>query len=510
MLVLFQFSVEASPSSQPLTAGYTKTNVSVCGGGSDGTITIIATGGTGNYTYSWTASNGFTANTTNPILLGLRIGFYHVVITDDAMQSVSINNIHIANAFAVYITSSSSASGTCNNSGSVILYGNAGVLPYSYSINGTNYQPGNTFNNLAAGTYTAYIKDAGGCVSSKSVQVGTAPEMTASAYVSPAGYCSDDGKIQLFRTGGVSPYTYSINGYSYQLGNSFAGLPAGTYTGWVKDSRGCTAMLPGLVITKNNEITVSVIKKNTSSCYNDGSLQYNPSGGYPPYTYSLNGTNYQVANTFTGLGTGHYYGSVKDSRGCVVQKTATISLNPILVSANVNNVTNCVVYDGRIQLSQTGGTGGFTYSLDGDNYQVSNTFNELEPGTYFAFVKDSMICIGTLGSIEVYDNCVSRPLSGQSKNPSVEKAAKTANGLEVQVWPNISTTDFQVLLQTSRREKIKLTVMNDIGVKIYETEISAQKKISIGDKFIPGIYFLKVTQGSEKQTIRIIKTRSGR
>ncbi len=59
---------------------------------------------------------------------------------------------------------------------------------------------------------------------------------------------SNNGSIHLFRTGGVGPYTYSLDGNDYQSGNIFTNLAPGTYDGYVKDSKGCIGVQYGIVL----------------------------------------------------------------------------------------------------------------------------------------------------------------------------------------------------------------------------------------------------------------------
>lgn len=46
----------------------------------------------------------------------------------------------------------------------------------------------------------------------------------------------NNGVINIFANGGLSPYTYSINGITYQASSTFIGLSSGNYTIYVKDS----------------------------------------------------------------------------------------------------------------------------------------------------------------------------------------------------------------------------------------------------------------------------------
>ena len=45
--------------------------------------------------------------------------------------------------------------------------------------------------------------------------------------------------IKIRATGGTPPYTYSLNGITYQTNDTFKYLTPNTYTIYTKDSRGC-------------------------------------------------------------------------------------------------------------------------------------------------------------------------------------------------------------------------------------------------------------------------------
>ncbi len=398
----------------PLTATYIKTNVSVCGNGADGFISVTPTGGTAPYTFSWTGTTGiggiipFSAGNVSAIN-NLLIGYYDVDITDANLNTFTITGIHVAYAFAIFISNNGGISSGCGNTGSIILYGNSGIRPYTHSLDGVTYYVNNTFINLAAGNYTAYMKDAAGCVSTKSITVAAAAPIVVDPFIISASSCANDGAVELYRTGGIPPYTYSLNNITYTSNNSFTGLAGGTVvTGWVKDSKGCIGSLPGITIPQGTGLVVSMLRSNSSTCAIDGTIQFNVSGGIPPYTYSLNNVSFQSGNSFSGLAAGHYFGYVKDSRGCRGSAATTIGLNPIIVNATVTNATSCAANNGTIQVFQTGGIGPFTYSLDGNDYQVSNTFTGLPHGTYSVYVKDSKVCIGVNDDIVVGPNCPSR------------------------------------------------------------------------------------------------------
>ncbi len=499
-------TVNAAP-----TATIAKTNVSVCGGVNDGTIAVTANG-SGPFTYSWTgitgSGNPATTQFPNPgnvsSLSGLDIGYYNLTVTDVNSCTVAVTGIHIQYAFLVYITNNGSASAGCANTGSIILYGNAGVQPYTYSLNGTDYQMSNTFINLAPGSYTAYVKDAAGCINTKVIFVAAAPPIIVTANSRSASSCSNDGSIQLFRTGGVPPYSYSMNNITYQLSNEFLNLAAGNYTGYVKDSKGCLGVISTTVV-QGTALTITASRTSSSSCVNDGTIQLNPLGGVAPYTYSLNNITYQPGNSFAGLAAGNYTGYVKDSKGCFGQVNVTVNINNIAVTAYVTAATNCATNNGSIQVFRTGGTGPYTYSIDGNNYQSSSTFTGLMPGEYDGFVKDSKACLGALLTIVVGPDCPRLIASvNRSTNSEVSKVSVNTT-FNIQAYPNPSNTEFKLILPGNNNDKVMITVTDIFGKKVYVTEGPGQRNYTFGKNLVAGIYFLKVIQGNKTQSLQVVK-----
>jgi hypothetical protein len=508
--------------SATFTATMTKTNLSACNNTQDGTITITPQGGTAPYTYTWSGETGsnhtpFTAGNVSS-LTGLNYGYYNVTITDaGGCGIVTFTNIHIEIGYLVYVTYSGTVSSPCSPTGSIILYGNAGLVPYTYSLTGLpgSYQSSNTFTGLAAGPYTAYVKDNGGCVSTKQITVGSSAPLVISPFVRAATSCSADGSVQIFRTGGYGPYTYSlVPGTSspagtYGSNNLFTGLAAGPYTAYVKDGGLCISSA-NVTVAQGAALTVSISKINTSTCVADGSIQAIPGGGTAPYQYSIDGgTTFQANSGFGGLAQGNYTITVKDSKGCTGQASATIFLNPIVVTASATNATTCTSNNGKIQLFRTGGYGPFQYSIDGNNYQSSNTFTNVPAGTYSGFVRDSKTCIGSLngivvgptGCVNTFAGNIGGSVLGKGQQSVTEKTVLT-----VQAYPNPSNTEFILMLQGyDSKEKVFITVTDLLGRKVFQTDGSGKMQYKFGNNFMPGMYNIQVIQGDEKRSLKLVK-----
>lgn len=487
--------------SASFTATYTKNNVSACNGVNDGSITINVNGTAGPFTYSWTGSNGFTAGNVSTVS-NLPIGFYNVTITNASGCGVLvINNIHIEFAYFVYVTNSGTVAGSCgNNTGSITLYGNAGVFPYTYSLDGTTYQTSNTFLNLAAGNYTAYVKDAAGCISQKAVTVGAAPPITVTPFSRASSSCASNGSIEIYRSGGVPPYTYSLDNATYVSSNVFSNLAGGIYTAYVKDSKGCIAS-QSIAVSQPAPIAVNVNKQNSSTCVNNGSAQASVTGGIPPYTYSIDGTTFQASQSFAGLALGNYTLTAKDNKGCTGTKNFTIDPNPLTVTAQPRNATNCV-NNGKIEVYRAGGFAPYTYSLDNITYQTASVFTNLPAGTYTAYVKDAAGCVASRTGIVVQQQTPGcRPIASDGGQTSQQ--AKSF--FHVNVYPNPGEQEFTVVLLSSSAETFSYTVTDIFGRKVLQADGNIKQLNRFGKDLPAGVYILEVKQGDSRQSVKVIK-----
>lgn len=491
--------------SAPMTATAAINNVSACGGSPDGSININTTGGTAPYNFAWSGLVGSGNPSTTPYttavnsasVTNLQYGFYNVTVTDATGCSTTLSNMHVKKAYLPYVVTDGSISSTCAPTGTLVVYAQAGVAPYTYSIDGTNYQSSGTFTNLAAGNYVVYAKDAGGCTSSKPYTVNQAMPITINPYVTPTSSCSNDGKIQVYRTGGIPPYQYSLNGTSYQVSNQFANLAPGTYTVHVKDSKGCD-FTSDVNLPQGTGITVSASKTNVSACTNDGSIQFVGSGGVPPYTYSINGVNFQTSNSFTNLAAGTYTGTVKDFKGCTGTLNVTLNVTNITIDPFIINASACDIADGTINVYRTGGYGPYSYSLDGNFYQTSNSFTSLAAGTYDIYVKDSRTCVAVMYGVQVGPgDCV--------MTRSVAKPLNNVNDdqMAINAYPNPSHSSFN--LQLKQNQTASIEVRDVLGKLVYQAGAVRKSNLSIGADWMPGVYFVKVTIGEKIKTLRLVK-----
>ncbi|MFM6924571.1 MAG: T9SS type A sorting domain-containing protein [Ferruginibacter sp.] len=358
-------------------------------GSNNGTITAFGSGGTAPLEYSINGNVFLPGN----VFINLVPGTYTVTVRD-INQCISTTTVTIANSPAPSVTAGST-SALCNNvNGTITAFGSGGTAPLEYSINGVTFQPGNIFTGLAAGTYTVTVRDASGCTNIASVTVASVGGPTASATSTVSACNVNTGSITITGSGGLPGYQYSINGSTFQAGNTFNALGAGNYVAYVKDANGCIGTYS---ITVGNTAGPSINASGapTSCNINDGIITITASGGTPGYQYSIDGATYGAGNIFTGLGAGNYTAYVKDANGCI--KTANVTINNVsgLTLSVSTIVANCSANNGVITATATGGAAPLQYSINGTVYQASNVFNGLTAGNYTVYVKDANACIVT-------------------------------------------------------------------------------------------------------------------
>jgi gliding motility-associated-like protein len=158
-----------------LTSTGASTNIT-CNGGTNGTGSITAAGGTPSYTYSWSPSGG-----TNATATGLGAGNYTVTATD-ANGCITTQAVTITQPSPVSVTAISDS--ICSGSPTQIsANGSGGVSPYSYVwSNGPTTQT-NTVNITTTTTFTVVVTDANGCpaTTTATVTVNPVPVATISS-----------------------------------------------------------------------------------------------------------------------------------------------------------------------------------------------------------------------------------------------------------------------------------------------------------------------------------------
>jgi len=366
-----------------------------CKGDATGEIKVSGNGGTTAYTYN---INGGTYGSSTTFS-GLVSGNYTIGIKDKNGCTASVTTT-ITEPPQVVLTTTSIKNIDCKGSstGAISITASGGTSPYTYNINSGGYTSSLSFTGLPAGSYTLGVKDDNGCKTTITVTL-TEPTVLSVSSVSITDVdCNGNknGVIVVSGSGGVSPYTYNINGGSYQFSSTFSGLAGGNYTIGVKDNNGCINSTTLTVKEPASALSLSHTQQNaTCNGLGDGSVTLNASGGTSPYEYNVGSGTFGSSNVFGTLAAGNYTFGVKDKNGC--QTTINVSItqpNVLELFADSIYHVDCKGNStGAVLLSGKGGTTAYRYNISGGTYQIANKYTALSAGTYSVGIKDKNGCV---------------------------------------------------------------------------------------------------------------------
>jgi len=145
------------------------------------------------------------------------------------------------NSNPVNIQSISSTEASCGlEDGKLTVSVNGGSGNYMYSINGTDFQSSNLFEDLGAGNYSVMVMDANECSAAGSAMVESSSGLEINVDISTVAGCeTENGVISVEVMGGMTPYQYRLDDGSFQDQPEFTGLASGSYTLMAQDANGC-------------------------------------------------------------------------------------------------------------------------------------------------------------------------------------------------------------------------------------------------------------------------------
>ena len=288
---------------------------------------------------------------------------------------------------------------------------------YEFSIDGVNFSSQETYSNLAPGTYTPIIRDAGGCrLELTAITIADVDPPTDLAFAQSAINCAaGTSDVQLTPTSNAPIVRYEVispisidNGAS----DTFSGLSVNTaYTFRITDANGCTyteSFTPAVISTIRARVKSG---GDTRVCTGaaDGTGTFLIDGFTNNYTYNINGSpesapqnDAEVDLPLSGAGT--YTITVTDAdTGCTDTASITIQepASPLTLSGNVTAMTCANGNTGRVVATAGGGWGTYRYSLEMPNGFVSGpksgrTFGNLtQSGNYILTVEDAEGCTAT-------------------------------------------------------------------------------------------------------------------
>jgi gliding motility-associated-like protein len=308
-----------------------------CNGGSDGSISLTISGGSGNYIYSWSGSGGFTAITKD--ITGLKAGSYTCTVQD-------LNGCILTPSPTFTLTEPT-------------------VLVIAPPVKSTSADGAYNINCYGANTGSVSISVSGGSIGNYLYDWST--------------------------TNGSG----IVNGQKDQTT-----LSAGTYHLVVMDLNKCATSID-VTLTQPSDLVAQLTKTNItckSPGFNNGTIDLTVTGGIAPYSYLWsNGT---VTQDLSGLTPGDYEVVITDFNGCIRRASARIDLPPSLnynkslSDYNGYNISCNGLSNGYINIDLTTGSAPFVYTWSGPNgfSSTSKNISELKSGQYQLLIVDVNEC----------------------------------------------------------------------------------------------------------------------
>ena len=367
----------------------------------DGAVALTVSGGTGNYTYTWTGPNGFSS-TEEDISNLSDIGEYCVSISDGSSCIATACIMLTERLEFVGTNITQTCAGEAN--GAITVNVSGGMAPYSYSwSNGGN---GTSISDLGTGNYTVTVTDNLGTTLTGTFEVSSLMPITLNPNVTPVtgDENNNNGNIDLSITGGAPGYTvrWDTGASSEDLSN----LSTGQYCVTVTDQNACTVEDCFNVMFTEAMLDFSV-EATDIICPGDdtGEIRIMVTGGVAPYAVRFSDDVTQSsANgmiTRTGLTGGNWTFVITDASNATLQGTVTVDEpDPIVADAiDVVHDVETVGCTGRISLDISGGTPNYTVRWNAP-YTGQEIIGLCE-GNYIPTVIDDNNCEVVLDPIEV-------------------------------------------------------------------------------------------------------------
>jgi hypothetical protein len=365
-------------------------------GYSNGSISPVYSGGTGQYSYSW---NTVPAQTSSSVS-NLAAGTYVVTVTD-------ANNCTVSSSFTINASSPPTVVTTGDQSiclNQSVQLGVAGASTYVWSpATGLSATTGSTVtaNPVVTTTYMIIGTDAANCSDTAYITVTVNP---LPLVVSPANpsYCLGGSAVVNISGAAYfswSPQTGIISATGPDSSTvTIATTSTTTYTVVGYSAEGCSASTVFTVTVNPDPIAIITPNGPTAFCPG-GSVNLTASGGIS-FLWSDNST---AATLFVNTG-GTYTVTVMDANTCTGSTSATVTVHALPVAAitPVGPVTICT--NVPAVLSATTGQG-YSYQWYMNSAVIPNAtsdqYTTMTTGTYSVLITDANGCTAVSNNVQV-------------------------------------------------------------------------------------------------------------
>lgn len=374
-------------------AGFT--NVT-CFGLSNGSAEVLVNGGTPNYSYTWTPGGQ-----TSGILANVTAGTYTCQIRDNNnCPSSQVVTISQPQQLVFASTTFSNISCFGGSDGQITTVVQGGTPGYTYSW--TPSQTGNSgvLGGLVAGPYALTVTDTRNCSASTSFVILEPAPLTSNFSSFPARCGIANGSATVSIAGGTPSYNVVWNTSPLQSGLSANGMSPGIWNAAITDSKGCI-LTQTVSVSDAPSPVITGFNTTQPLCFgqSNGAITVNYTSGTPNYTVSWSNPISQIqqtanqSSTVTGVGSGVYTATVRDTYGCMASMPVNMTQPPLVIMNTSATQTICFGSTAQIYAQGQGGTNTYTYTWsNGLNGGGPHTVNPTTNTTYNVSMIDGNGC----------------------------------------------------------------------------------------------------------------------
>lgn len=533
----------------------TSGNTNVCPGDS-ALVSIVATGGTGTYSYSWLPTTGMAnPNSASTMVLPPASGMYYCMVAD-ACGNANYDSIYVTILTPPTVSASVSTDSVCIG-GSFIATG-SGAVSYSWTggvTDGLPFTPGVTDNYTVTGT------DASGCTN---VAIATVTVMSlpiVDAAVTDSMVCMGDSVV--FIGSGAQAYSWD-NGVTDMM--SYMPVSTMMYHVTGTDMYGCVNW-DSIMVTVNSLPVLTTTSNGSPYCAGSGGSASMAVSGADLFTWNPGAMTGSVVTVFPNMTTTYTVTGLDTTTGCSNWDSVQIVVNPkpdLSATGGTECEGNCV----QLNTNVAGGTPAFTYNwipaAGLNSTTISNPIACVPSSTcYTVVITDANMCSDTTTVCAIIDPlpvvaatgpstvCVTdgnyalngTPAPGLFTGPGVSgttfSPSSAGNGTHaiiytytdssgcsasdtisivvspcvgivdnnandgVEVYPNPFGDELNLAINSTGSSHVR--IFNSLGQIIFEQEMNAGRNTLSTAEMAPGVYVLEVDTIEGKTSIRIVK-----
>lgn len=374
------------------------TNVS-CYGENTGAITVITTGGQGDFVYNWTGPDNFNATTSS--INNLKAGMYDLEFKD-SVGCENVYNFIVTQPNNALIANISDFDSICfaSANGKLSVNPSGGTIPLDIKWNNGISSKDNF--GLSPGQYSVTITDSRSCEVVETSQVVEKEQITIEVDRSPSTcFGIEDATAQIknvkygSQLANENDFNYLWNTSPVQIGLNAKDLKGGSsYSVIATDENGCTGMST-FTISSPDPVSAEVSNFSNVNCFgeNDGSIEIIGTGGNGNYNYAWDASaNSQIGAIANNLKKGNYAVTITDVNNCSGVKNFTIDEpQPIYMDFRIIDVSCFGDFSGKAEAIVEGGVGPYRYLWT--NGAQTKSIENVPSDQYNITITDSNGCI---------------------------------------------------------------------------------------------------------------------